>query len=86
MNFDDDDNYRFKLLVDADGDTEGGDSNEVIRTTAIEHGVLALPGTMFYPNGRKTTYVRASFSQLEPKEVEEALRRLREAILDSRKA
>ena len=77
---------RFRLLVDADGNDDEGDSNEVIRTTALERGVLALPGTMFYPNGRKTAYVRASFSQLEPQDVDEALRRLREAILDSRQS
>ncbi|KAF7789602.1 hypothetical protein EIP86_000548 [Pleurotus ostreatoroseus] len=76
----------FRLLVDADGNADEGDSNEVIRTTALECGVLALPGTMFYPNGRKTAYVRASFSQLEPQDVDEALRRLRKAILDSRQS
>ena len=63
---------------------EEGDSNSVIRTTALERGVLALPGAVFYPNGRKSAYVRASFSQLEPQDVDEALKRLRGAILDSR--
>lgn len=72
---------RFKLVVDPTGEN---DSNSVIRTTALERGVLALPGTVFYPNGRKSAYVRASFSQLEAKDVDEALRRLREAVLDSR--
>ena len=44
-----------------DGD---GDSDHVIRTHALERGVLALPGTVFYPNQRKTAYVRVSFSVL----------------------
>lgn len=73
---------RFKLVVDPDGEN---DSNAVIRTTALERGVLALPGTVFYANHRTSAYVRASFSQLEPDQVEEAMKRLREAILDSRK-
>ena len=56
----------------------------MIRTTAFERGVLALPGTVFYPSNAKSAYVRASFSQLSEEEVDEALRRLRGAILDSR--
>ena len=75
---------RFKLLL-----TEGeddGDSETAIRTHAFERGVLALPGTVFLPSGRKTAYARASFSVLEPHQVDEALRRLKEAILDARNA
>ena len=56
----------------------------MIRTKALENGVLALPGTIFLPSGRKTTYVRASFSLLPEDQVEEALRRLREVILQAR--
>lgn len=70
--------------MDTGNGAEEGDSNSVIRTTALERGVLALPGAVFYPNGRKSAYVRASFSQLEPQDVDEALKRLRGAILDSR--
>ncbi len=69
-------------MVDAGDGT--GDSNSVIRTTALERGVLALPGTVFYPNGRKSAYVRASFSQLDEEQVNEALKRLRVALLDIR--
>lgn len=47
--------------------------------------MLALPGTTFYPSGAKTAYVRASFSLLPPEQVDEALRRLRETILDARR-
>ncbi|OSX57674.1 hypothetical protein POSPLADRAFT_1155653 [Postia placenta MAD-698-R-SB12] len=71
--------YVFKLLGGDD------DSASLIRTKALEHGVLALPGTVFYPNGRTTAFVRASFSTLSPEQVDEALRRLREVILDERK-
>ena len=77
--------YRFKLLLvpDADGD---GDSATLIREKAVEKGVLALPGTVFLPNGRKTAYVRASFSLLTPEDVEEAVKRLRDVILEAQKA
>ncbi|KAJ7447080.1 PLP-dependent transferase [Mycena galericulata] len=49
-------------------------------------GVLALPGTVFLPNGRTTAYVRASFSLLSPEEVDEAVKRLRDTILEVRAA
>lgn len=72
----------FKLLTGENGGE--GNSDQVIRTKALERGVLALPGTVFFPNRRTSAYVRASFSQLGEQEVDEALRRLRTAILDSR--
>ena len=75
---------RFKLLLPtADGEAEG-DSASIIREKAVERGVLALPGTVFLPNGRKTAYVRASFSLLTPEEVDEAIKRLRDVIVDAR--
>lgn len=61
-----------------------GDSEAIIRTKALENGVLALPGTIFLPSGRKTTYVRAAFSLLPEDQVDEALRRLREVVLKAR--
>jgi tryptophan aminotransferase len=67
-----------------DGDEEG-DSESIIRKNALEKGVLALPGTVFLPNGRKTAYVRASFSLLSETDVDEAVRRLKEVILEARK-
>ncbi|KAL6302433.1 pyridoxal phosphate-dependent transferase [Sparassis latifolia] len=77
----------FKLLL-GDSNTASKtvehDSNHIIRTKALERGVLALPGTAFLPNGATTAYVRASFSTLPPDQVDEALRRLREVILDAR--
>jgi len=68
--------FWFKLLIPATNDAPDGDSEALIRSKALENGVLALPGTVFYPNGTKTPYVRASFSLLEEKDVDEALRRL----------
>ncbi len=75
---------RFKLLIGTD--TDEGDSESIIRTKAVERGVLALPGTVFFPGGQKTAYVRASFSLNTPEEVDEALRRLRLVVLDARAA
>ncbi|KAF7337049.1 PLP-dependent transferase [Mycena venus] len=74
--------FWFKLLIPGAED----DSALVVRTQAFERGVLALPGTVFLPNGRKTAYVRAAFSLLGEEEVDEALRRLKETILDARAA
>jgi tryptophan aminotransferase len=70
---------RFKLLLG-----ENGDSESVIRTKAFAGGVLALPGTVFFPNGERTAYVRASFSLLDEEQVNEALRRLRVVLLAER--
>ncbi|KAJ3483309.1 hypothetical protein NLI96_g6407 [Meripilus lineatus] len=72
--------YWFKLLLGPDQD----DSESVIRTNALEKGVLALPGTVFLPRGGKTAYVRASFSLLDEDDVDKALKRLKEAIIDAR--
>ncbi|PCH42123.1 PLP-dependent transferase [Wolfiporia cocos MD-104 SS10] len=83
--------FWFKLLLsdpsapDAAADASDHDSEDIIRRKAFERGVLALPGTTFYPSGAKTAYVRASFSLLPPEQVDEALRRLRETILDARR-
>jgi tryptophan aminotransferase len=76
---------RFKLLLDPTSST-GGDSELVIRTKALERGVLALPGTVFLPSGHTSAYVRASFSINSEEEIEEALRRLAQVVLDARVA
>ena len=73
---------RFKLQLE--NTAMEGDSEAIIRTKALENGVLALPGTIFLPSGRKTTYVRAAFSLLLEDQVDEALRRLREVVLKAR--
>ena len=77
---------RFKLILNdpSKPPTREEDSEEVIGTKALEHNVLALPGTSFLPAGGKTAYVRASFSLLEKDNVEEALRRLKDTILEAR--
>ncbi|GBE87948.1 Aminotransferase tdiD [Sparassis crispa] len=75
--------YWFKLLL---GGPDEGDSEILIRTKAYEHGVLALPGTTFLPSGGKTAYVRASFSMVSEEEMEEAAKRLRQVVLDERRA
>jgi tryptophan aminotransferase len=74
---------RFKLLL-SDDPSDEGDSEWIIRSEAYKEGVLALPGTDFYPNGGKSAYVRVSFSILDEDNVNEALRRLRVAILRAR--
>jgi len=75
--------FWFKLLL-SDDPTVEGDSQALIADKAVERGVLALPGTVFLPNGRKTPYVRASFSLLGEEEVDEALSRLAKVIADAR--
>ncbi|KAJ2966423.1 hypothetical protein NUW54_g13811 [Trametes sanguinea] len=57
----------FKLLLKKPGAEGSGeeDSESLIRTKALEKGVLALPGTVFLPDGGKTAYVRAAFSLLD---------------------
>ena len=77
---------RFKLLLKEPGaeGAEEEDSEAVIRTKAVEKGVLALPGTVFLPDRGKTPYVRAAFSLLEEPDVEEAMKRLRGVVLEAR--
>lgn len=72
------------MADDAAAQNDDGDSKTVIETTAFGKGVLALPGTVFLPNGRKTAYVRASFSLTPEEDVDKAVARLREAILEAR--
>ncbi|KAJ6620041.1 TdiD protein [Mycena sp. CBHHK59/15] len=70
--------FWFKLLI------PGDDAARLVREQAFARGVLALPGTVFLPDGRPTAYVRAAFSLLGAAEVDEAVRRLRGAVLDAR--
>ncbi|OJA14595.1 hypothetical protein AZE42_13520 [Rhizopogon vesiculosus] len=78
--------FWFKLLLSQNqtSDLDEGDSEDLIRTKAYEGGVLALPGTVFLPNGRKTAFVRASFSLSTEEQVNEALKRLRTVLLKER--
>ncbi|KAJ3991878.1 PLP-dependent transferase [Lentinula boryana] len=60
------------------------DSRTLIETHAYANGVLALPGTVFLPNGSKTPYVRASFSLLTEEQMVEAMKRLRKTVIEVR--
>ncbi|KAF9223812.1 PLP-dependent transferase [Gyrodon lividus] len=72
-----------KLLLKPHGDGES-DSNDLIASKAFRNGVIALPGTVFLPNGQKSAYVRLSFSLLPEELVHEALRRLKAVIVKER--
>ncbi|KAF8591220.1 PLP-dependent transferase [Ramaria rubella] len=72
--------FWFKIRLPPASDAPDGDSDALIRTKALEQGVLALPGMAFLPNGTKTAYARASFSLLEEEQVNEALKRLAQVI------
>lgn len=63
---------------------ENGDSNALITTTAVEKGVLAVPGVAFMPSGSKSSSVRVSFSLATEEDADEAFRRLKECILAAR--
>ncbi|KIJ40419.1 hypothetical protein M422DRAFT_780719 [Sphaerobolus stellatus SS14] len=56
------------------------DSESFIRNVTIKRGVLLLPGNTAYIDDRKTTCVRVSFSLLTEDEMEEAVKRLADAI------
>ncbi|KAJ3189522.1 hypothetical protein HDU85_003153 [Gaertneriomyces sp. JEL0708] len=60
------------------------DSSDLIKRKAMEKKVLLVPGFEFFPNATKTPYVRASFSIAEPKDMDEALRRLSELLKEAR--
>lgn len=53
-----------------------GDSSVLIRTKAMQRGVLVLPGECSFFDERRTAYVRVSFSLLNDEDTDEALRRL----------
>lgn len=65
--------------MDVESDTE-----DFIRRKAVEKGVLALPGSMFLPEGGKSAYVRLSFSVVPENVLEEAMRRLRALVIEAR--
>ncbi|GJN92092.1 hypothetical protein Rhopal_005121-T1 [Rhodotorula paludigena] len=61
-----------------------GDSSSLISNTAVQKGVLAVPGTGFLPNGGPSPYVRVSFSLATEEDAELGFSRLRECILEAR--
>lgn len=71
---------RFKLKLRSTDDAPEGDSNSLIAQQAVAKGVLAIPGSSFFPNDRKSAYVRASFSLSTAEEIDEGLRRLAEVV------
>ena len=60
-----------------------GDSFDLMVTKAVNHNVLLVPGSGFFPDGARGPYVRASLSQIEPADADEGLRRLRDVIEDA---
>jgi len=63
------------------------DSYDLILKEALAKGVLAVPGFAFYPNGRKSSHVRTSFSLVDLEhEAEKGMARLAEAIRERQKA
>lgn len=77
--------YWFKLILDPTSAVEC-DSESVIRTKALERNVLALPGTVFLPSGRTSAYVRVSFSVNSEGDIDEAVQRLAQVVIDTREA
>ena len=73
---------RFKLLIPPS--TSGTyDSSALISTSALQAGVLALPGIVAFPLRRTNAYCRASFSLLSEEEMDEAARRLAGVIREA---
>lgn len=76
--------FWFKLYLPPAEGSEEGDSQDVIARRAFKQKILALPGTSFYPSGKKTAYVRAAFSVLAEEHFDEAVRRLAEVVKEVR--
>ncbi|KIJ40879.1 hypothetical protein M422DRAFT_209609 [Sphaerobolus stellatus SS14] len=66
--------------IDQDDEDSSVDSESFIRRIAIDRGILFLPGNTAYIDGRRTACVRASFSCLSEEEMEEAVKRLGDAL------
>lgn len=62
------------------------DSFDLIRTKAVEKGVLLVPGIEFLPIRCECGYVRASYSMATTEQMETALIRLRDLLLEEKKA
>ncbi|KAI8914183.1 pyridoxal phosphate-dependent transferase [Gorgonomyces haynaldii] len=60
------------------------DSFQLISTKAVEKKVLLVPGSEFYPGHDQTGYVRAAFSLASDEQIDLALQRLRELIIENR--
>lgn len=56
------------------------DFNSFVKTSAVPHGVLVLPGYTAFPDERDTACVRLSFSLVGDEEMDEGVRRLADAV------
>jgi len=72
-----------KLNVPPNADGEI-DSAQVIKENARNAGILALPGVVASPLGKKSAYSRVSFSLLSEEDADEAARRLAKVVIDCR--
>ena len=62
------------------------DASALVRGRCVDRRVLLLPGDACCPRGAPSGCVRAAFSTATPAEMDEALRRLREVLLEERAA
>ncbi|KAG8913035.1 hypothetical protein FRC00_003208 [Tulasnella sp. 408] len=74
----------FKVFLPPVPGSSEGDSEELIVRRALKEKVLALPGTSFFTDGRKSAHVRASFTMLPEEHFNEAMRRLAVVIKEER--
>lgn len=58
------------------------DTDELIKTRAVEAKVLMVPGSAFLPNGGASPFVRAAFSTVTVEQMDEALSRVA-SLLDA---
>ncbi|ORZ09018.1 pyridoxal phosphate-dependent transferase [Absidia repens] len=56
------------------------DSFDLVMNRALKKQVVAIPGDAFMPMGNKTPYIRVSYSNVDKDAMDEALRRLADAI------
>ena len=72
--------FWLKLQLPPTESAREGDSFDLMINKAADGGVLLVPGAAFFPTAAPVPYARASFSQIEPADADEALRRLRVVI------
>ena len=58
------------------------DSHQLIQEKAIANKVLLVPGSVFLPNSRESSYVRASYSTASKENMDIALSRLKDLLLN----
>jgi kynurenine/2-aminoadipate aminotransferase len=62
------------------------DSASLISSKAVDKKVLLVPGFEFYPNARKTPYVRAAYSIASESDIDIGLQRLADLIEEQRES